>query len=108
MCSGPGPHIPADGILGTTDAEVIKPVLCPSIACQAANVAAGAAAVTAQANTTTLQTQLALRLGQLETFIAANPNGAVLNAAQSLVLAKMLVQLARLLSGNVSTIGQGG
>lgn len=45
-------------------------------------------------------------LQTIETFLAANPNGAILTAAQVAVLARMLAGIARILLQLTSTQGQ--
>lgn len=49
---------------------------------------------------------LATHLTQIETWLAANPNGAILTAAQTAYLARSIVGLARITLGLVSTVGQ--
>ena len=61
--------------------------------------------VTAAANGQTIQQRLTTNLGLLETFITNNPNGAVLTAAQTNVLARMLASTTRILLGLTTTVG---
>jgi hypothetical protein len=53
---------------------------------------------TPAANQQTIQTNVQANLATLQTWIAANPNGAVLTAAQTKVLARMLVGIYKLLA----------
>lgn len=57
------------------------------------------------ANAQTVQTRVQANLATIESFIAANPGGAVLTAAQTLVLARMLAGLCRILLGEFNTVG---
>lgn len=52
---------------------------------------------TPAANAQTIQANILTRQTQIQAFITANPSGAVLTAAQTLVLAKMLNGLCQLL-----------
>lgn len=49
---------------------------------------------------------VAANLASIEAWITANPSGAVLTAAQTLFVAKMLAGLARLTLDLVGTVGQ--
>lgn len=60
---------------------------------------------TPAANQTTIQQRVQANLTILETWITNNPTGAVLTAAQTKVLAQMLVGLCRLLLQENSTVG---
>lgn len=104
LCSGPGPHTPASGVLGTSDVPVTG-MLCPATPCQAANVAAAGTQAVATANTATIQGNIQTHIGQLETWLTANPNGAVLTAAQTKFVAQTLIGVGRLLLGLTSTVG---
>lgn len=53
-------------------------------------------------NTTTVQQRVDADLATLQTWVANNPSGAVLNAAQTLVVAKMLVGLGKLVRGTLT------
>lgn len=57
-------------------------------------------------NTQTVTGNLTNHLNQIETWIAANPSGAILTAAQTLWVAQTLAGLIRLLLNELSTIGQ--
>lgn len=59
-----------------------------------------------QVNQSTIISAVASHLTQVEAWIAANPSGAVLTAAQTLFLAKMLDGLGLLILGLLSTVGQ--
>lgn len=74
-----------DGAL--TSAQVAAAV-APLIAQQAADA-------TTATNQQTIRTNVQAKLATIETFIANNPGGATLNAAQTLVLAKLLAGLCR-------------
>ena len=58
-----------------------------------------------QANLATIETNLLTNLAVLETWIANNPNGAVLTAGQTKVLAKALVGLVRVVLQDTAIIG---
>lgn len=60
-----------------------------------------------QANEAVIATAIENHLLQLETWLAANPNGATLTAAQNAIVARMLVGIGRLLLGLTQTVGQG-
>jgi len=64
-----------------------------------------ALAATVATNTGTIQNRLNTNLTTLENWITANPSGAVLTAGQTLVLAKMLVGLTRVLLQEATTTG---
>ena len=66
-------------------------------AVQAAQNAATTAEATAAANAATINTNVKSRQATIQAWIAANPTGAVLTAAQTLVLAQMLNGLCNLL-----------
>ena len=57
------------------------------------------------ANQQTINQRVQANLTTLETWISNNPSGAVLTGPQTLVLAKMLVGLCRLLLNQTSTTG---
>jgi hypothetical protein len=57
------------------------------------------------ANALTIQQRVQANLATLETWISNNPTGAVLTGPQTLVLAKMLVGLCRLLLAENQTVG---
>ena len=58
-----------------------------------------------QANLATIETNLLTDLAVLETWLANNPNGAVLTAGQTKVLAKALVGLVRVVLQDTAIIG---
>src|ERR1035437_7401475 len=60
---------------------------------------------TSTQNLATIETNLLTNLAVLETWIANNPNGAVLTAGQTKVLAKALVGLVRVVLQDTATIG---
>jgi hypothetical protein len=91
--------------LGTAD-RVVTGLYCSSSACQAAFVASAVASGQAATNQTTIQANCAGHLATLQAWLAANPNGAVLTAAQAKVLANMLVGIYKLLQQDfASTTG---
>jgi len=57
------------------------------------------------ANATTIQAKVLADLTTIEAWITANPTGAVLTGPQTLVLAKMLAGLCRLVLNDTSTTG---
>jgi hypothetical protein len=57
-------------------------------------------------NVATIEANIRTHLGQIETWLVANPNGAVLNAQQTAFLARMIVGLGRVVLGLVTTVGQ--
>lgn len=59
----------------------------------------------ASANQQTVRAKVQTGLGALETWIANNPNGAVLTATQTLAVIRMLAGLCRLLLGELNTTG---
>lgn len=59
-----------------------------------------------EANQHTIQAHLAADLVTIEAWLSANPNGAVLTAAQTKVLARMLAGLTRIIAANTASIGQ--
>jgi hypothetical protein len=77
----------------TTNAAVMA-ALEPVLAAEAANAAAAATLATNQA---TITANIALRQAAIAAWIAANPSGAVLTAAQTLALAQGLNGLCKLL-----------
>lgn len=102
MCSGPGPHLPASGVIGTSDRPVTG-MLCSSDACQAAVLASQAAAVTADANATTLRTRAQAALTANATFLGlASPTNAQL-VAQVQLLTKESSALIRLVLGQLDS-----
>lgn len=72
---------------------------------EAATLAAQDALVVNDANRATIQANIQTHIGQLETWLAANPNGAVLTAAQTKFVAQTLIGTGRLLLGLTSTVG---
>lgn len=60
---------------------------------------------TPAANQQTIQQRVQANLAILETWITNNPTGAVLTAAQTKVLAQMLVGVCRLLLAENQTVG---
>lgn len=75
-CTGPGPHQPADGILGTSSVQPRGEVRCGSAACIPA-------VPIEQANETTVAEQLRNALGTLTTIIdAADPGAGTLTGIQ--------------------------
>lgn len=64
------------------------------------------AAGTPQANATVIRTSVENYLRQIETWLAANPNGAILTAQQTADLARMLVGLGRLMLGLLDSVGE--
>jgi len=69
----------------------------------AAEAAAAATNATNQANAATIQTNLISAQTTIQNWITANPSGAVLTAAQTLVVAKMLNGLTKLLLAQYSS-----
>lgn len=98
LCSGPGPHTPASGILGTCD-KPVSGVLCSNTVCQQAYAAAQTATPGGQvvANEATITANVQANMAIISTWLAANPNGAILTAAQTRVLAKMLYGIGLIL-----------
>lgn len=62
-----------------------------------AEAAAAAAAATLAANAATITANVTAAQTQIQAFIAANPGGATLNGPQTIVLAKMLNGLCKIL-----------
>jgi len=62
-----------------------------------------AGAGTPAANQQTIQANILTRQAQIQAWIAANPSGAVLTAAQTLTLAQMLNGLCKLLLSQFTT-----
>ena len=60
---------------------------------------------TPKANQQTIQSRIQANLATIESWISANPSGAVLTGPQTLVLAKMLAGLCRLLLNETNTTG---
>jgi hypothetical protein len=56
-------------------------------------------------NLATILTNLTNQLNTIETWITNNPSGAVLTAAQTLVVARMLAGLTRVAIAALSTVG---
>jgi hypothetical protein len=76
ICSGTGPHIPADGVLGTSDRPV-DGMRCPSDACAAPAKAADAAAAATSANGDTIRARAQAALTANAAFLAlGNPSNA--------------------------------
>jgi hypothetical protein len=59
------------------------------------------------ANMLTIQANLLARLAAIEAWVAANPAGAVLTAAQTLALVRIVAGLVRLQLQDLSTTGAG-
>lgn len=72
---------------------------------QAAESAAATTAATQATNQATIQANIQTHIAQLETWMTANPNGAVLTAAQTKFVAQTLIGVGRLLLGLTSTVG---
>lgn len=83
---------------GTLTPTAVATLLAPLNAQQTADQAAAT-------NAQTIQTRLTANLALLETFITNNPNGAVLTAAQTNVLARMLASTTRILLGLTANLG---
>lgn len=99
-----------DGAAGTYtswDTSGVQTATRPLTAAEAAQLAADDAAIVSDTNQGALQSAVQARLAQIETFIANNPNGAVLTATQTNTLARMVVALARLTLKLTTTVGQG-
>lgn len=58
-----------------------------------------------QVNQTTIEQNLEAQLKTIETWITNNPNGAILTAAQTLVLARMIAGLTRGTLGLYDSVG---
>jgi hypothetical protein len=71
LCSGPGPHIPADGILGTAD-RAVSGMLCSSSACLADQAAKDAATAWVPIETA-VRTTLPLTVNAVETVVTQIP-----------------------------------
>ena len=72
-------------------------------AVQAAQTSATAAEATAATTTATIYADVQARMVTLAAWIAANPSGAILTAAQTLVLAEMLHGVGEVLLGMLSS-----
>jgi hypothetical protein len=73
---------------------------------QAAQAAASSAEVLQANNSATIRADVLVRQGQIQAWIAANPGGAVLTPAATLILAEMLNGLCDLLLGLIAgTVG---
>lgn len=93
-CTGPGPHVPADGILGTSSIQPRGEVRCGSTACIPP-------VPIEQANERTVADQLAATLASLQAIIdAADPAAGTLTAAQ-------LSNAVRSLTTAVKTLARG-
>ena len=94
----------------TTGETATVPFTADEITAASAAAAQASAAQQAQAqlaaNASTIQANIHTHLAQIETWLAANPNGAVLTAAQTAALARMLVGVGRILLQLVDTVGQ--
>ena len=65
----------------------------------------GNAAGNANANQSVITSKVLANLATLETFITNNPNGAVLTAGQTNVLARMIAALTRLVLSDFNSVG---
>jgi hypothetical protein len=72
---------------------------------EVASLAAQDTMATGDANKATIQANIATHIGQLETWLTANPNGAVLTAGQTKFVAQTLIGVGRLLLGMTSSVG---
>jgi hypothetical protein len=104
LCCGPGPHTPSSGVLGMADSEVTG-MPCPNPICQAGYTAQQAATPggVLQDNAATIQANIQAHMATISAWIAANPSGATLSAAQTLVLAKLLYGIGLILRQEFST-----
>lgn len=68
LCDGPGPHIPVDGVLGTSS-KALTGMRCSSAACQAPSAAEVSAAQT-QTNADTVRSRAQAALAANATFLA--------------------------------------
>jgi hypothetical protein len=84
-----------------TNAAAVQAALAPLVAQELV------ALVASQSNASTLQNNLNSRLATIEAWIAANPSGAILTAAQTLILARMMAGLTRVALAETSTLGGG-
>jgi hypothetical protein len=87
---------------GTLTAAKVNTALAPILT---AEQAAATSASAAAANQATIQGNIQTHIGQLEAWLTANPNGAVLTAAQTKFVAQTLIGVGRLLLGLTSTVG---
>lgn len=83
------------GDLTTTDAKTISAATTDA-AIQTAITTAAGQFVDRTANESTIASRVDNGIGQIQTWIANNPNGAVLTAGQTLTLAKLLIGLAKI------------
>lgn len=99
QCSGPGPHTPANGILGQSDVTPTGAFYCSAAPCQAIPQAAAVLAATAAANQATIQQQAAAALTNNVAYLAiGSPTNAQV-VAQVAAMTRQLDALIRLALG---------
>lgn len=99
---GNGAHVSADSFVTLSDGTTVETM---DDAARNRTVITIPGAGTPAANQATIQQRVQANLAILETWITNNPTGAVLTAAQTKVLAQMLVGLCRLLLMENQTVG---
>jgi hypothetical protein len=93
VCSGPGPHVPASGILGTSDTPQTADVRCASPACVKPPDQA-------TVNQQTLQGKASAALAANTTYLAGNPTTAQA-VAQVAALTRQINALIKLQLGQL-------
>lgn len=101
VCDGPGPHIPASGIIGQGN-TALTGMRCSAAPCSPSLIPAAIAATAATANQATIQTRAQAALTANATFqaLASPTNAQVL--AQVQILTKENTALIKLALGLVS------
>lgn len=91
-CDGPGPHVPATGVLGTADRPSVS--RCSSTACVPGQDPA-------LANADTIRQQAAAALAANRVYVALASPTAAQTAAQAKALSRQMNGLIRLLLGQL-------
>jgi len=100
IIAGAGQQVVVISDTPPTTASAVATAAAPIIA---AENAAEAAQLTASANAATITANLTSAQTTIQNWIAANPSGAVLTAGQTLVVAKMLNGLTKILLSQFSS-----
>lgn len=92
ICDGPGPHVPADGVLGTTDVPPRPGMRCAAPGCVPP-------ATVEEANEATLTARAAAALTSNATYLALSAPTAAQNTAQIKALTAQVQAVIRLYLG---------
>ena len=107
VCPGPGPHIPSDGILGTTDGVDVGGHYCPPCAAKVFGPAQAAAAA-AQAAVTDAKASLQKLLAEQDAMVQQIQGDAAMFAATpigSTIQAEHIAAFGRMVAGFGTVMG---